>query len=215
MASGWTYIGIAVLLLLVTLTVNGSEDDTERVAKTLERSHVIKHLQEKRLTEASVHRNRKDKLEKQFEEKRNQEGWPTRLGRKASFQENDDYFVREDVVTANSHEVRKVVYSAFPKGTRSVACQDGEFATSCFRVKHSAATSLDPTTLTEFEQVPVHAAAWRDPSSEVTASLRRTLPDGARSDFKFELKSIRRPRGARNGPAAVGKPAGLRPGPVR
>ncbi|XP_019622033.1 PREDICTED: uncharacterized protein LOC109468219 [Branchiostoma belcheri] len=94
MASRWTYFGIAVLLLLVTLTVNGNGDDTERVAKTLERSH-LKHLQQKRLKDASVHRNRKDKLEKQFEEKRNQEGWPTRLGRKASFQENDDYLVRD------------------------------------------------------------------------------------------------------------------------
>ncbi|KAI8494397.1 hypothetical protein Bbelb_276230 [Branchiostoma belcheri] len=59
------------------------------------------------------------------------------------------------------------------------------------------------------------SAARRVPGIEVTASLRLTLPNGARSDFKFELKSIRRPRGAKNRPAAVGKPAGLRPGPVR
>ncbi|KAI8517877.1 hypothetical protein Bbelb_038940 [Branchiostoma belcheri] len=59
------------------------------------------------------------------------------------------------------------------------------------------------------------SAARRVPGSEVTASLRRTLPNGARSDFKLELKSIRRPLGAKSRSAAVGKPAGLRPGPVR
>ncbi|KAI8517838.1 hypothetical protein Bbelb_038550 [Branchiostoma belcheri] len=48
--------------------------------------------------------------------------------------------------------------------------------------------------------------------SEVTASLRRISPNGARSDFNSELKSIWRPCGAKNRPAAVGKPAGLRPG---
>ncbi|KAI8519596.1 hypothetical protein Bbelb_028530 [Branchiostoma belcheri] len=56
------------------------------------------------------------------------------------------------------------------------------------------------------------SAARRVPGSEVTASLRRISPNGARSDFNSELKSIRRPRGAKNRPAAVGKPAGLRPG---
>ncbi|KAI8519484.1 hypothetical protein Bbelb_027410 [Branchiostoma belcheri] len=59
------------------------------------------------------------------------------------------------------------------------------------------------------------SAARRVPGSEVTASLRRISPNGARSDFNSELKSIRRPRGAKNRPAAVVKPAGLRPGPVR
>ncbi|KAI8516751.1 hypothetical protein Bbelb_053320 [Branchiostoma belcheri] len=54
-------------------------------------------------------------------------------------------------------------------------------------------------------------AARRVPGSEVTASLRRISPNGARSDFNSELKSIRRPRGAKNRLAAVGKPAGLRP----
>ncbi|KAI8485677.1 Coiled-coil domain-containing protein 71 [Branchiostoma belcheri] len=48
--------------------------------------------------------------------------------------------------------------------------------------------------------------------SEVKASLRRFSPNGARSVFNSELKSIRRPRGAKNRPSAVGKPAGLRPG---
>ncbi|KAI8486420.1 hypothetical protein Bbelb_359190 [Branchiostoma belcheri] len=56
------------------------------------------------------------------------------------------------------------------------------------------------------------SAARRVPGSEVTASLRRISPNGARSVFNSELKSIRRPRGAKNRPAAVGKPAGLRPG---
>ncbi|KAI8488149.1 hypothetical protein Bbelb_342670 [Branchiostoma belcheri] len=55
------------------------------------------------------------------------------------------------------------------------------------------------------------SAARRAPGSEVTASLRRISPNGARSDFNSELKSIRRPRGAKNRPAAVGEPAGLRP----
>ncbi|KAI8510962.1 hypothetical protein Bbelb_118780 [Branchiostoma belcheri] len=58
------------------------------------------------------------------------------------------------------------------------------------------------------------SAARRVPGSEVTASLRRISPNGARSDFNSELKSIRRPRGAKNRPAAVGKPAGHRPGPT-
>ncbi|KAI8499370.1 hypothetical protein Bbelb_231340 [Branchiostoma belcheri] len=57
------------------------------------------------------------------------------------------------------------------------------------------------------------SAARRVPGSEVTASLRRISPNGARSVFNSELKSIRRPRGAKNRPAAVGKPAGLCPGP--
>ncbi|KAI8513966.1 hypothetical protein Bbelb_082900 [Branchiostoma belcheri] len=59
------------------------------------------------------------------------------------------------------------------------------------------------------------SAARRVPGSEVMASLRRISPNGARSDFNSELKLIRRPRGAKNRPATVGKPAGLRPGPVR
>ncbi|KAI8497849.1 hypothetical protein Bbelb_245010 [Branchiostoma belcheri] len=66
-----------------------------------------------------------------------------------------------------------------------------------------------------FEQAGACLAARRVPGSEVTASLRRISPNGARSVFNSELKSIRRPRGAKNRPAAVGKPAGLRPGPVR
>ncbi|KAI8486449.1 hypothetical protein Bbelb_356840 [Branchiostoma belcheri] len=64
-----------------------------------------------------------------------------------------------------------------------------------------------------FEQTGACSAARRVPGSEVTASLRRISPNGARSVFNSELKSIRRPRGAKNRPAAVGKPAGLRPGP--
>ncbi|KAI8482886.1 hypothetical protein Bbelb_394210 [Branchiostoma belcheri] len=64
-----------------------------------------------------------------------------------------------------------------------------------------------------FEQAGACAAARRVPGSEVTALLRRISPNGARSVFNSELKSIRRPRGAKNRPAAVGKPAGLRPGP--
>ncbi|KAI8481345.1 hypothetical protein Bbelb_409090 [Branchiostoma belcheri] len=66
-----------------------------------------------------------------------------------------------------------------------------------------------------FEQAGACSAARRVPGSEVTASLRRISPNGARSVFNSELKSIRRPRGAKNRPAVVGKPAGLRPGPVR
>ncbi|KAI8489648.1 hypothetical protein Bbelb_325540 [Branchiostoma belcheri] len=62
-----------------------------------------------------------------------------------------------------------------------------------------------------FEQAGACSAARRVPGSEVTASLRRISPNGARSVFNSELKSIRRPRGAKNRPAAVGKPAGLRP----
>ncbi|KAI8522054.1 hypothetical protein Bbelb_018080, partial [Branchiostoma belcheri] len=62
-----------------------------------------------------------------------------------------------------------------------------------------------------FEQAGACSAARRVPGSEVTASLRRISHNGARSDFNSELKSIRRPRGAKNRPAAVGKPAGLRP----
>ncbi|KAI8484797.1 hypothetical protein Bbelb_373940 [Branchiostoma belcheri] len=61
-----------------------------------------------------------------------------------------------------------------------------------------------------FEQAGACSAARRVPGSEVTASLRRISPNGARSVFNSELKSIRRPRGAENRPAAVGKPAGLR-----
>ncbi|KAI8508388.1 hypothetical protein Bbelb_134870 [Branchiostoma belcheri] len=63
-----------------------------------------------------------------------------------------------------------------------------------------------------FEQAGACSAARRVPGSEVTASLRRISPNGARSVFNSELKSIRRPRGAKNRPAAVGKSAGLRPG---
>ncbi|KAI8479511.1 hypothetical protein Bbelb_427720 [Branchiostoma belcheri] len=55
-------------------------------------------------------------------------------------------------------------------------------------------------------QVPV-----RPPDGLRAVRLRRISPNGARSDFNSELKSIRRPRGAKNRPAAVGKPAGLRP----
>ncbi|KAI8485966.1 hypothetical protein Bbelb_362870 [Branchiostoma belcheri] len=66
-----------------------------------------------------------------------------------------------------------------------------------------------------FEQAGACSAARRVPGSEVTASLRRISPNGARSVFNSELKSIRRPRGAKNRPAAVGKPAGLRPGADR
>ncbi|KAI8512882.1 Homeobox protein aristaless-like 4 [Branchiostoma belcheri] len=62
-----------------------------------------------------------------------------------------------------------------------------------------------------FEQAGACSTARRVPGSEVTASLRRISPNGARSVFNSELKSIRRPRGAKNRPAAVGKPAGLRP----
>ncbi|KAI8487521.1 hypothetical protein Bbelb_347550 [Branchiostoma belcheri] len=62
-----------------------------------------------------------------------------------------------------------------------------------------------------FEQAGACSAARRVPGSEVTASLRRISPNGARSVLNSELKSIRRPRGAKNRPAAVGKPASLRP----
>ncbi|KAI8510730.1 hypothetical protein Bbelb_116460, partial [Branchiostoma belcheri] len=65
-----------------------------------------------------------------------------------------------------------------------------------------------------FEQAGACSAARRVPGSEVTASLRRMPPNGARSVFNSELKSLRRPRGAKNRPAAVGKPDGLRPGPT-
>ncbi|KAI8514711.1 hypothetical protein Bbelb_073020 [Branchiostoma belcheri] len=50
------------------------------------------------------------------------------------------------------------------------------------------------------------SAARRVPGSEVTASLRRISPNGARSDFNSELKSIRRPRGAKIGRQPSGSP---------
>ncbi|KAI8521279.1 Substance-K receptor [Branchiostoma belcheri] len=104
-----------------------------------------------------------------------------------------------------------------PSGARSVArldpcgvCSAGQLS-GPWRVPGGIPTGSSRV----FEQAGACSAARRVPGSEVTASLRRISPNGARSVFNSELKSIRRPRGAKNRPAAVGKPAGLRPGPVR
>eukprot|EP00058_Branchiostoma_floridae_P022409 XP_002607899.1 hypothetical protein BRAFLDRAFT_74852 [Branchiostoma floridae] len=98
MASRWVYMWTTVVLLLVaSAMVDGSEDDTksDKVTSKAWKSHHVNNPQQKRLKEASAHRNRKDKtLEKLFHEvKRNVQGWQTRLGKKAT-EDNTDYLVR-------------------------------------------------------------------------------------------------------------------------
>ncbi|KAI8519418.1 hypothetical protein Bbelb_026750 [Branchiostoma belcheri] len=125
-----------------------------------------------------------------------------------------------------SHPLKQTSPSwRFKSGTRPVAGQSPVLTrAACGRVltgSYSSAGQLSgpwrvpggiPTGSSRvFEQAGACSAAQRVPGSEVTASLRRISPNGARSDFNSELKLIRRPRGAKNRPATVGKPAGLRP----
>ncbi|KAI8521229.1 hypothetical protein Bbelb_009830 [Branchiostoma belcheri] len=139
-----------------------------------------------------------------------------------------DYAAAQMTISAETHTVRHLSPIS-TIGTRPVPGQSPVLTrAACGRVptgSYSSAGQLSgpwrvpggiPTGSSRvFEQAGACSAARRVPGSEVTASLRRISPNGARSVFNSELKSIRRPRGAKNRPAAVGKPAGLRPAKSR